>query len=1025
MSLLQTIFGRAKGIVQSGVEGIRDQLSSEYEYTKGQGVTKDSTKTVLGLRVPAPKAVTTARKVFVGENAAERLNRIQNERGQSLLPSVADQAVRDDFGREAMIATSGMQPNGTYDPSKVTATGIPLGPAATVRKTLTGATRQLLKSPERLAQLAKGAPSYDAFIKRTGASAGDLDDVVKAQGFNNSMEYFLLRKEGRASVNQSVPKLPIQVPPRANTKLEERAALAQTFESFSRNSGVTPEALDATAKQKGYRDAIDFYHQNRNPNKPVNRVTPDVNTPSPRSPIQAVAEKPSELPKAVNATPVARGEANSLEATARQLHEALPEPYKKRIEPLEEIVTPKTPVSKKVNLLDYLRTPDRVMEKIGLKKDADMLRNQYEQYVMELPKNIDKITEWSQRVPPESNQRIFLHLDGQSVVLNDAERQVANEVRAYLDEWADRLKIPPFKRVSHYITHIFDNELANQEFDEDLAKIITEKLPNQVYDPFLEKRLGAKGYKLDTWAALDAYTKRATRKVHLDPVLSRLEEKVGNSLDMANIEASQWKYVKRYIDRVNMRPTELDNLIDNSVKQVLGYRFGQRPVTAIARTLRKATYRGMLGGNLGSALRNLSQGVNTYATLGERDTLAGYTKLFSGAARKELSEQGILENNFIQDRTISATMKLIDKADKALWYAFDKAERINRGAAYFGAKNKALRQGKNEEEAIRYAKEIVRKTQFSYDAVDTPVALSGDLVKTLMQFQSYTTKQVEYLAELAKNKNFAALARYALSGYVFVNTLGKAFGMEEKELLPMFRFDVPPSLKLPAEIGRAAFDAPDQYGNDRSLEEKGEDITKAGIGLIPGGAQIRKTLQGMEANQEGGSFDSAGRRQFETGQTPASQVQNVLFGKWSSQAAKDYFKKDTNTGNKALDEAIKAQNESRRENKVEETKILKELSQLPPEEANARLKAIYDEDPAKYKKIVEAKQKADQQVGFTDIEKGMTELGIENGARAQFILTQLNELSTREEKNAYLENLYNKKIVTDAVMEQLRELLTQ
>ena len=65
------------------------------------------------------------------------------------------------------------------------------------------------------------------------------------------------------------------------------------------------------------------------------------------------------------------------------------------------------------------------------------------------------------------------------------------------------------------------------------------------------------------------------------------------------------------------------------------------------------TYRGMLGANLGSALRNLSQGVNTYAILGERNTVTGYAKLFSSSARRELTEQGLLDQNFIQDRAIS------------------------------------------------------------------------------------------------------------------------------------------------------------------------------------------------------------------------------------------------------------------------------------------------------------------------------------------------------------------------------------
>lgn len=762
----------------------------------------------------------------------------------------------------------------------------------------------------------------------------------------------------------------------------------------------------------------------------IQRSRPTEAIPVPAARAQSAALPPSPARQSPAPSPVPREEAASLEEAAQQLHEALPTSYRQKVDPLDKIISQPTPLSRKINLVDYFRTPDRVLEKIGFGGEARMLRQQYEKYVMELPGNIEKVTEWSRRAPgAAANKRIFNYLDGKKgPPLPPNEQRVADEIRGYLEEWADRLKIPKGNRIASYITHIFDDQLVNKEFDEDLAKIISERLPGEVYDPFLESRLGKRGYKQDTWAALDAYTKRATRKVHMDPVLEQISARAGSSIDTANIEESQFRFIKEYIDRVNLRPTRLDNLLDNTVKQVVGYRFGQRPVTAITSMLRRMTYRGMLGANLGSALRNLSQGVNTYAVLGEKYTAIGYAKLFSPSARNELKVQGILDNTIITDRTISATRKTLEKADKALWFFFDQAEKINRGAAYFGGKAKALGQGMKEAEAIEYAKKLVRKTQFNYDPVDTPVALSADLVKTLTQFQTYTTKQTEFLAELARDRNFAAFVRYGLAGYLFVNTIGQAMGMEEKELLPLFRFDVPPSLKLPWELAKAAVDAPDKYGNDRDLAEKFEDIGKASIGLIPGGSQIKKTVQGLQAVEEGGSYDAAGRLQFEQEDTPAAKLQTVLFGKYAGDNAKAYFdKKEGNagTGDRALDQALEEQEQGRKELNQREVQINRELSSLPPEEANARLKAIYDEDKALYKRVVAAKKEADKLAKLSDTEKGMLRLGVENGARARFIVERVRQLETPEAKNAYLKDLYDKKIITKEVLEQIRELEAQ
>lgn len=599
-----------------------------------------------------------------------------------------------------------------------------------------------------------------------------------------------------------------------------------------------------------------------------------------------------ELKKGLKSPQLTPGEARSLEIQAEiarniakgedvPMGASLPKIIKETV----------TPVEKKVNIIDtYLRTPNRVMEKIGFGKEAKELRTASDAYWKELPQNIDKIKEWSKQVPAESNKRIFKWLDGQAIDLRPEEMKVAKEVKTWLQGWAERLKLQNDNKISNYITHIFDKS-SQKEFDEELAKLIADKIPGSVYDPFTLKRLGKRGYKEDTWLALDAYVKRGTRKVHFDPVLEKIQSKAGSALDVSNIEKSQWQYINKYVNNINMRPSDLDESIDNVVKGVFGNRFGIRPVTQTTALLRRMTYRGMLGLNPGSALRNLSQGVNTYATLGEKYTTIGYASLLKNGATKELEREGILNAGFIQDKKLSATGRAMEKLDKGLFYLFDKAEKINRGAAYFGAKSKALQSGKTEAQAIEYAKDIVRKTQFVFDTVDTPVGMGSDIAKTLTQFQTYTTKQIEFLTEMAKDKNFVGLLRYGIAGLIFVNTIGKAFGMEPKELLPIYRIGTPPSLKLPVEIGKAAVDAPNKYGKDRTLGQKVSDIGKATVGLIPGGNQIRKTIQGKGAVNEGAVKDKSGRVQFEAGGSTWADVQAYLFGKYASPEAKEYFDK--------------------------------------------------------------------------------------------------------------------------------------
>ena len=720
--------------------------------------------------------------------------------------------------------------------------------------------------------------------------------------------------------------------------------------------------------------------------------------------------KATVVPKTPKSSPVdtTTGEGRSIEILSRQATGAL------ELEGggLDNVSLPKiieftaTPVQAKVNSIDtLLRTPKFVMEKIGFSKEAKELRQAMDNYWKELPVNIDKISNWQKQVPSDkSNKDIFKWLDGEAIDLKATELKVATEIKEYLSEWATRLGLPDDNRLAYYITHLFDKELA-KEFDETLANIISGKVPGAVYDPFLEKRLGKRGYKQDTWGALEAYVKRGTRKVHMDPVLEKIQGRVGPSIDSDLVEESVFKYIQKYIENINMRPSSLEKGVDNWIKQMIGYKLGSRPTTAITRTLRRLTYRGMLGLNPGSALRNLSQGINTYAELGEKYTAIGYAGLYKKGASEELAREGVLNAGFIEDRVLSSTKKAIKMLDKTLFVFFETAERINRGAAYFGAKAKGLNQGMSEEKAIEFGKETVRKTQFVFDSVDTPVGMSSDIMKTLFQFQTFTTKQIEFLGGKVKGsffgkekaRNIAGLIRYALAGTAFVYSIGKAFGMKPEELIPFYRLGVPPSLKFPTEVIKAGLNTPDKFGKERDLEKKTEDVSKSAVGLLPAGSQVRKTIIGARSVKEGGSFDKAGRLQFKQGQSLPQKAQSLLFGKFASDNAQNYFNKD--------------EIESKELKKMRPTykKAQELLANGQAEEAQLLVDGLTDAEYKLYKKIRTA-EKADKKIAdkkallprYTEIQN-LKEKSFEEALKAVQELTdeeyELYELIKKDFKN--------------------------
>lgn len=544
-------------------------------------------------------------------------------------------------------------------------------------------------------------------------------------------------------------------------------------------------------------------------------------------------------------------------------------------------------VKSKVSWVDYFRTPDRVLKKIGAKEPMDELRKAYEGYETELPKELEKIFKWSREVPRDSNQRIFKWLDGQSITLLANEQKVANEIKDYLANFADRLKLPKEKRITNYITHVFDRGELEKEFDPELAKIISEKVPGSVYDPFVLQRLGKFGYIEDTWQSLEAYVKRGTRKANLDPTLGKMDKLSDN------LELSQYKYLQRYLSRVNMRPTEAEDLADNFIKSTFGYKLGQRPTTALTKTARQWIYRGTLGLNLGSAVKNLSQVVNTYSKLGEKYTLLGYSKFLKNAiaGSDELERVGVLKDNFVQDRTLSATKKFWEYTDKGLFFFFDLAERVNRGASYYGAKSKALAKGATEQEAIESAKKLVRDTQFAFSSIDTPVALSSDLAKTLLQFQTYGTKQTEFLGEMVKNKEWAGMARYIGSSLLFIQTIGSALGMRPTDFIPQIKIGSSPLFDLLGDVKDTALNLPDKYGKEQDLGDRVKTFAKDVVPFVPAGVQVKKSGSAIMNLLQGGSYTPSGRLRYNAPEDPLGTLKSILFGPNATSEAQEYYKK--------------------------------------------------------------------------------------------------------------------------------------
>ncbi len=128
--------------------------------------------------------------------------------------------------------------------------------------------------------------------------------------------------------------------------------------------------------------------------------------------------------------------------------------------------------------------------------------------------------------------------------------------------------------------------------------------------------------------------------------------------------------------------------------------------------------------------------------------------------------------------------------------------------------------------------------------------------------------------------------------------------------------------------------------------------------------------------------------------------------------------KDKEEANKIFN-VMDKQNQDRADMTKLSEKEHNRLKSLSKEEANGELRKIYDTNPDLYEKI-KNRAEADK-MGLTDNERYIKMLDIDH--RAQYIFERLQDMTTKEEKNAYIADLAKKKIVTKDTYAELSKLI--
>jgi len=284
---------------------------------------------------------------------------------------------------------------------------------------------------------------------------------------------------------------------------------------------------------------------------------------------------------------------------------------------------------------------------------------------------------------PEQRLKVMSYLDGliKPEELTPNELAFAKKIRTIFEHYALQLGIKGSgKYISDYFPHIFT------DIDKDMFNLVKRRIPREIKNSHLYKRLVSEGYEdrilWDLDRVLNIYVGRAERTLKINPLLNKYSGMI-NRMPIA---------LKSEFDiRINTllgRPLATNKIFIESARDMLkktGLKVSNQTVEDMTDLMLAMIYSGGLGLKVSSAVKNAMQFFHNWASLDPYWTTQGAIAVWtSPEMRALLKKKGIFSMAYLP-----AQPKLHQKAERLFhetMIMFSAVDRyVNRAPVFAGA----------------------------------------------------------------------------------------------------------------------------------------------------------------------------------------------------------------------------------------------------------------------------------------------------------------------------------------------------
>jgi len=372
--------------------------------------------------------------------------------------------------------------------------------------------------------------------------------------------------------------------------------------------------------------------------------------------------------------------------------------------------------------------------------------------------------------------------------MSTAERTAYDWYKRTTEEFAEKLGIPPGRRLSDYLHHVWrgDESAWRQAYGQELESLrkrqaasgaprteydarlsqqrasrikvlesilegrmsLYDTVPRTAFFGALERREGAEGYTRDLFASLDSYVRGALRKAHDEPAM---RDAVSMSADLPSEmrEYTRW-FLRNYW-----------GLETSKLKDAMTVLVEWEAMTK-------------LGFNLRSMAQNLTQMLHTAVDVGPHwfsqgvMSATGVDQSSAAKAARQAWRDGRYMNDFVYSlwegegvglTTQGKARMALDRSVRTALSGYQMIEAANRATAFQAGYLKALSAGADHAGAVRAGEQVMYKNQFRYGKLGTAkLTQQQPLARPIMQFTSFSVKTGELLTTWAK-EDLAAIKK--------------------------------------------------------------------------------------------------------------------------------------------------------------------------------------------------------------------------------------------------------------------------